>query len=110
MAVVQQQYSEAGIPPAKFENYCESTRSVYRCSDKEWDYAGYATSFLYSSLLKRPLAIAKLPLDLARIGTKVNLEIQIIHRPATVTATVERMPFFNPSRKTSEIRELEHVS
>ncbi len=38
--------------------YRESTMSIYRRGGKEWDYAGYVSSFVYSSLLKRPIAIA----------------------------------------------------
>ena len=103
-------FAKAGIPPSKYENYCESTRSIYRIGEKEWDYAGYSNSFLYSSLLKRPIAIGKLPLDLATPGSKVELEIQVIHQPTTVVATVEKMPFFNPPRKTSKVEEIVHVN
>ena len=93
---------EAGIMPPKHEVYCESSKSVYRRGEKEWDYAGYATSFLFSSILKKPIAIAKLPNDLAKSGTEVDLEISIMHKPANVLATVQRMPFFNPARKTQQ--------
>jgi aminomethyltransferase len=91
---------EAGIMPPKHDHYCESTRNIYRRGQKEWDYAGYATSFLFSSLLKKPIAIAKLPNELAKRGTEVDLEISVIRRPQTVLARVHRMPFFNPPRKT----------
>lgn len=40
-------YLEAGIMPPKYELYCEGTKNLYRRGDKEWDYAGYATSFLF---------------------------------------------------------------
>lgn len=91
---------EAGIMPPKHELYCESTHSIYRRGKKEWDYAGYATSFLFSSLLKKPIAIAKVPNELAKKGTEVDLEISVIRRPQNVLAKVQRMPFFNPPRKT----------
>ncbi len=109
VADYEQRFVDAGIPPSKYENYCESTRSVYRVGEPDWIYAGHANSFLYSSLLKRPIAIAKLPLDLAKIGTTVHLEIQVIHKPTTVKATVQPLPFFNPPRKTSNVLEVEHV-
>ncbi|NQV32693.1 MAG: hypothetical protein HQ515_08370 [Phycisphaeraceae bacterium] len=86
--------------PPKHDHYCESTRNIYRRGQKQWDYAGYATSFLYSSLLKKPIAIAKLPNDMVKRGTEVDLEITVIRRPQTVLARVDRMPFFNPPRKT----------
>lgn len=93
-------YREAGIQAPKHDHYCESTKNIYRRGQEQWDYAGYASSFLYSSLLKRPIAIAKLPNDLAKPGTEVDLEIPVIRKPETVLARVERMPFFNPPRKT----------
>ena len=56
-------HDEAGILAPRHEVYGESTMSIYRRNDKEWDYAGYASSFLHSPLLRKPIAIAKLPLD-----------------------------------------------
>jgi aminomethyltransferase len=95
---------EAGIMPPKHDVYCESTKSIYRRGEKPnyGDYAGYATSFLFSSMLKKPIAIAKLPNDLAKPGTEVDLEISVIHKPVTVRATVQRMPFYNPAHKTQQ--------
>jgi len=79
--------------------------SVYRRGTAEWDYAGYASSFTASSLLRLPLAIAKLPLDLAEPGTEVDLEVTVIRRPQNVLARVRRMPFFNPALKTAPMAE-----
>jgi len=97
-------YREAGISPPKHEIYCETTMSVYRRGSKEWDYAGYATTFHFSSLLKKPIAIAKLPFDLSQSGTEVDLEIPVIRKPANVLARVVKMPFFNPARKTDPMK------
>lgn len=94
---------EAGVLPQKHETYVESTMSVYRQSNDEWDYAGYVSSFLYSSLLKKPIAIAKLPPDLCKVGTTVELEVTVLRRPHTVEAKVVPMPFFNPERKTAQV-------
>jgi aminomethyltransferase len=96
-------YGDAGIVPPLHEVYSESTMSIYRRGTTEWDYAGYASSFYTSSLLKRPLAIAKLPSDLAAPGTEVDLEVQVIRQPKNVLARVEPMPFFNPARKTAPV-------
>lgn len=93
---------EAGIRPDKHDYYCESTRNIYRRSGKEWDYAGYASSFLFSSILKKPIAIAKLPNDLSAVGTQVDVEVPIIRKPENVLARVQRMPFYNPPRKTQK--------
>lgn len=94
-------FTEAGIIPPEHEVYSESTMSIYRRGGKEWDYAGYASSFLFSSLLRRPIALAKLPLDLAGAGSEVDLEVTVIRQPKNVLARVERTPFFNPPRKTA---------
>lgn len=91
---------QAGIRPDKHEVYCESTRSIYRRGNEKWDYAGYASSFLFSSILKKPIAIAKLPNDLVLPGTEVDLEVPVIRKPENVLARVHRMPFYNPPRKT----------
>ena len=40
-------------------------------------------------------------LDLAKPGSEVDLEVTVIRRPENVLARVERMPFFNPPRKTA---------
>ena len=94
---------EAGIMPPKEGVHSTSTMSIYRRrrkeSDKEYEYAGYASSFLYSSLLRKPIAIAKLPLDLAEPGTEVDLEMSVIRRPVNVLARATQMPFYNPTRK-----------
>ena len=96
----ERMHRDAGIPTPKYEHYCEGTFSIYRRGEREWDYAGYATSFLFSSLLKKPIAIAKLPNNLAAVGTEVDLELSVIRKPVNVLSRVTRMPFFNPDRKT----------
>ena len=98
-------HDEAGILAPRHEVYRETTMSVYRRSETPWDYAGYATSFHYSSLLRRPLALAKIPLDLAARGTEVELELTVIRRPQNVLARVHGGPFFNPKRKTASADE-----
>ena len=98
-------YAEAGLLPPRHEIYAETSMSVYRRGDVEWDYAGYATSFTTSSLLRTPLAIAKLPLNLSEPGSEVDLEVTVLHHPRTVLARVERMPFFDPPRKTAAMGE-----
>jgi aminomethyltransferase len=96
-------HREAGIPTPKFEHYREETMSIYRRGEKQWDYAGYASSFLFSSLLKKPIAIAKLPPDLTIVGTEVDLEFPVIRKPVTVLARVATMPFYDPDQKTKSL-------
>lgn len=92
-------HREAGVMTPKDGLLIEATMSIYRRSATPWDYAGYATSFMWSSVRKQHIGIAKLPLDLAALGTEVDLEISIIRRPTTVRATVVPLPFFDPDRK-----------
>lgn len=89
-------YNSAGLVAPKEGVLTQDTMSVYRPGG---DYAGYATSFVYSSILKRHIAIAKLPHDLAGAGSEVELELVPIHRPENVKATVVEMPFYNPKHK-----------
>ena len=96
-------HDEAGILAPRHEVYVEGTMSLYRRSDTPWEYAGYATSFHYSSLLRRPLALAKVPLDLAVEGAEVDLELTVIRRPRNVLARVRRGPAFDPPRKTAPL-------
>jgi aminomethyltransferase len=96
-------YTEAGVLAPMHELYVETIRSVYRRGTKEWDYAGHATSFLASTLLRKPIALAKLAPDVAEAGREVDLEVTVIHRPQNVLARVEQTPFYNPPRKTASM-------
>jgi aminomethyltransferase len=94
---------EAGILAPMHELYLETVRSVYRRGTKEWDYAGHATSFMASTLLRKPIALAKLAPDVAEPGREVDLEVTVIHRPHNVLARVEQSPLYSPPRKTAPV-------
>ena len=85
------------IPPK------DETPVVYEMMlyDDDGDRVGYTTSFMYSPMLQRHIAMARVRRDLAAVGSKVNLEITINHRYHTVGAVVARPPLFNPPRKTA---------
>jgi aminomethyltransferase len=63
--------------------------------------AGYATSFMYSPVLQRHIAIARVRPHLAEAGTRVRLEFTVNHRYEQVAAEVARLPLFNPERRTA---------
>ena len=63
--------------------------------------SGYATSLMYSPILQRHIAIARVRPDMAASGTRVNLEVTINHRYSWSGAHVARLPLFNPPRKTT---------
>ncbi|MEM7333704.1 MAG: aminomethyltransferase family protein [Chloroflexota bacterium] len=94
-------HREAGIMTPKEGVLVQDTMSIYRRSDIPWQYAGYASSFMWSSLKKQHVAIAKLPFDLCEPGTEVDLEISVIRQPQYVLSRVVELPFFNPARKTA---------
>jgi hypothetical protein len=52
---------------------------------------------MYSPVLQRHIAIARVRPELAKPGTKVNLEFTINHRYEQVGAHVARLPLYNPT-------------
>jgi aminomethyltransferase len=91
-------YHEAGLVPPKDETPLEWESMLY---DDEGERVGYATSLMYSPMLQRHIAMARVRPDLSDPGTKVNIELTINHEYQTVAAEVTRLPFFNPPRKTA---------
>jgi aminomethyltransferase len=72
--------------------------------DDDAQRVGYATSFMYSPVLQRHIALARVRPDLAKGGQKVNLEFTINHRYVQVGAHVMRNPMFAPARKTMALK------
>jgi aminomethyltransferase len=96
-------YTEAGLIPPKDETPVPYESMLYADADgeKPSDRVGYATSLMYSPVLQRHIAIARVRPDLAAVGSRVNLELTIDHEYHTVAAEVARLPLFNPKRKTA---------
>lgn len=90
-------YTEAGMVPPKDHTPVHEDMMVY---DDDRERVGYATSFMYSPMLQRHIALARVRPDLATPGTRVHLEFTINHRYVQVGAEVARTPLFNPPRKT----------
>lgn len=91
-------YSEAGLIPPKDHI---PTRREMMLYDDDGAQAGYATSFMYSPILQRHIAIARVTPELATPGSRAHLEVTINHSYATVAAEVARLPLYNPDRKTA---------
>jgi aminomethyltransferase len=91
-------YNEAGLIPPKDH---APVQEDWMCYDDDYQRVGYATSFMYSPMLQRHIAIARIRPDLARLGTKVNLEFTVDHHYEQVAAHVARLPLYNPERKTA---------
>jgi aminomethyltransferase len=62
---------------------------------------GKATSGMWSPILKKYIAIARLKPQFASFGTKVDLEVTIDAQRKRAESTVVKMPFFDPPRKKS---------
>ncbi len=91
-------YNEAGLIPPKDHAPVVEDWMLY---DDDYQRVGYATSFMYSPMLQRHIAIARVRPDLAKLGTKVNLEFTVDHHYEQVAAQVARLPLYNPERKTA---------
>jgi aminomethyltransferase len=91
-------YNDAGLIPPMDETPLDYESMLY---DDEGERVGYATSLMYSPMLQRHIAMARVRPELAKAGSLVNLELTINHQYETVAAHVTRLPFFNPPRKTA---------
>ncbi len=69
--------------------------------DRAGNRVGYATSLMYSPVLQRHIAMARVHPDHGTVGPIVDVELTINHEYRTVRAEVARMPLFNPTRKTA---------
>jgi aminomethyltransferase len=93
-----QRYRAEGIIPPK--DYTPVTYEMMLYDD-DGVRVGFTTSFMYSPVLQRHIAMARVRPDLGAIGTRVNLEVTINHQYQNVAAEVARAPLFNPARKTA---------
>ena len=91
-------FTAAGMVPPKDHTPVSGDMMVY---DDDGQRVGYATSFVYSPVLQRHIALARIGPDLATTGTRAFLEFTINHRYEQVAAEVTHTPFFAPERKTS---------
>ncbi len=91
-------YNEAGLHPPKDHTPIVEDWLLY---DEDYEQVGYATSFMYSPMLQRHIAIARVRPDFAAFGTKVDLEFTVDHHYERVAAHVARLPLYNPERKTA---------
>ena len=91
-------YNGAGLIPPKDHTPIVEELFVY---DDEIRQVGYSTSFMYSPILQRHIAMARVRPDLATPGSEVRLEVDVNHRYEYVKARTARMPLYNPARKTA---------
>jgi aminomethyltransferase len=91
-------YNGAGLIPPKDHTPIVEELFVY---DDEIRQVGYSTSFMYSPMLQRHIAMARVRPEVAKPGSEVRLEVDVNHRYEYVKARTARMPLYNPARKTA---------
>ena len=91
-------YAEAGLIPPKDHTPIQDEYYVY---DDALNQLGYATSQMYSPMLQRHVALARVPLDRSAEGSRVKLEAGVRHRYEYFDARVTKLPLFNPQRRTA---------
>lgn len=91
-------YNAAGLIPPKDHTPILGEMFLYDDDDQQ---VGYTTSYMYSPVLQRHIALARVRPALATPGTPVRLEIDVNHRYEYIPARTARLPLYNPTRKTA---------
>jgi aminomethyltransferase len=91
-------FDAAGLIPPKDHTPIEEEYYIY---DDDLQQLGYATSLMYSPMLQRHIALARVPLALTAPGSRVKLELAVSHRYEYFDAHVTRLPLYNPDRRTA---------
>jgi glycine cleavage system T protein (aminomethyltransferase) len=88
-------YQQVGLPPQIPLTAWRSAVPVYR----ETRQVGHATTGAWSPILKKYIALATVRKEYVEPGTRVDFEVTVEYRRKTVSATVVKLPFFDPPRK-----------
>lgn len=88
-------YAEAGLPINLPIAAWRSDIPIYAGGRQ----VGYATSGVWSPLLKHYLVLAHLEAAQARVGNQVFMEVTVDHKRRLTRAFVAKLPFFDPERK-----------
>jgi len=91
-------WTDAGLVPTYDETPAAWESMLY---DDDGERAGYAPSLVYSPVLQRYIAMARVRPELAAVGTRVHVEQTVNHEYTSVPAMVTSLPFYNPERKTA---------
>ena len=91
-------FDAAGLIPPKDHTPIEDEYYIY---DDDLKQLGYATSLMYSPMLQRHIALARVPPALTAPGSRVKLELAVSHRYEYFDAHVTRLPLYNPERRTA---------
>jgi aminomethyltransferase len=94
---VEQLYAQVGLAPQVPSTASRVAVPVYKAGEQ----VGKATSTTWSPLLKKMIALASVHREHAEPGTRLQMELTVEAVRHKVTATVTKLPFFNPPRKTA---------
>ena len=94
---VEEQHDKFGLTPAAPAQASRVAVPVYSGSK----HIGKATTTTFSPLLKKLIALASVDTAYSTPGTKLQMELTIEAQRLKTTATVVKLPFFNPARKTA---------
>jgi len=90
-------YDKLGLTPAAPSQASRVHVPVYSGSRQ----IGKATSTTWSPVLKKMIALASVESASAALGTKLQMEVTIESARQKASATVVKLPFFSPARKTA---------
>jgi aminomethyltransferase len=93
---IERLHEKAGLPPQPPATASRVHVPVYRGQEQ----IGRATSTTWSPLLKQVIALASLRAEEAQPGRQVEAEVTVEAVRHRVPATVTKLPFFRPRRKT----------
>jgi len=88
-------YLQAGLAPRAPAAAWRTSVPLYAGAEQ----AGYATSGVWSPLLKAYIALAHVRSRWAAPGTVLEMEVTVEHRRRRAVARVVKKPFFDPQRK-----------
>jgi glycine cleavage system T protein (aminomethyltransferase) len=91
-------YSRAGHVPPKDHTPMAEEIPLF---DKDQKRAGFATSFMYSPMAQRHIAIAQVLPEFSALGSEVDFEVTIDHVLHYIKAVVTKMPFYDPPHRTA---------
>ena len=94
---LEKHYREVGLAPGLPSTAWRTSTPLYSGSEQ----VGYATSGVWSPILKRYIALAHIKNGYSKEGTILNFELKIEHFRKLTPAKVVKTPFFDPERKRS---------
>ena len=98
LARVRPDHDEAGLIPPKDHTPIQDEYYLY---DDHAGQLGWASSQMYSPMLQRHIALGRVPLEYAKPGCRVKLELPVSHEYEYFDAVVTRTPLYDPERRTA---------